>query len=484
MISLKVRPSLWTALLLIIVDWPALHRSEAFKASSGTLPASWQALDTIQETDRKCPTRDLQLADVDDLLVKHEDHLGLHLRNTKFLAPQDAEAFDFFDKGCCAQTPHGGLLCSLRIQSLGVSAHMLLFSSVHLAAGSEMVIFSPEASVNFTKCQHSCMHITPADVPPLGKLTTVPMDGEEVMLMYYQSEGKAPSSKIEVLHVMQDVGDRLANAVHARRRRRQLLQQRITTLPVGTQLPVDLFQQNSTSLFACTPSIECEPQYTQLADGVVAIYAVDPTSRTVGLCSGSIVTAPKANRYLLTADHCIRDKGQLGGFQFWLLVFNYNAPCGFTSIPPIREVIQGVDMAYYDSHADVLMMAIPSRIPDHFHTYMLGFDAADEVPKAAVGIHHPGGAPTSISTVNAGGISGSFPRPDFPPNEVQPTQETHFQVTWTRGATIGGSSGSPLIDVATNRVVGVLTGGYSSCQDRTQPDYYGRLSVVHALTLS
>ncbi|BDA50484.1 probable lysyl endopeptidase [Coccomyxa sp. Obi] len=461
-----------------MAQWSAFHQSEAFEASSDALPTSWEEVVTFQETDRDCPTRNLHLADVDDLLVKHEDHLGLHLRNTRFLAPQDAEAFDFFDKGCCARTPHGGLLCSLRIQSPGAAAHMLLFSSVHLAAGSELVIFSPDASVNFTKCQHSCMHITPADVHPSGKLTTVPIDGNEVMLMYHQIEGGAPSSEIRLLHVMQDVGDRLASAVHARNRRRQLLQERITTLPVGTQLPVDLIQQNSTSLFACTPSIECMPQYAHLADGIVAIYAVDPTSRTVGLCTGSIVTAPKGNRYLLTADHCIRDKGQLEGFEFWLLVFNYNAPCGFTSIPPIREVIQGLNLAYYDSHADVLMFAIPGRIPDHFHTYLLGFDAANEVPQAAVGIHHPGGAPTSISTVNGSGISTSFPKPNFPPNEVQPTEETHFQVTWTTGATIGGSSGSPLIDVANNRVVAVLTGGYSDCQHRTEPDYYGRLSVA------
>ena len=59
-------------------------------------------------------------------------------------------------------------------------------------------------------------------------------------------------------------------------------------LQVGTQLPVNTFQQNSTSLFACTPSIECEPQYAHLADGIVAIYAVDPTSKTVGLCTGEI----------------------------------------------------------------------------------------------------------------------------------------------------------------------------------------------------
>ena len=53
-----------------------------------------------------------------------------------------------------------------------------------------------------------------------------------------------------------------------------------------------------------------------------------------------------------------------------------------------------------------------------------------------------------------------------------------MQVTWKVGATIGGSSGSPLIDVATQKVVGVLTGGYTNCQDRTKSDYYGRLSAV------
>lgn len=69
-------------------------------------------------------------------------------------------------------------------------------------------------------------------------------------------------------------------------------------LQVGTQLPVDLFQQNYTSLFACTPSIECEPQYAHLADGIVAIYAVDPTSKTVGLCTGEkTISCPALPQY-------------------------------------------------------------------------------------------------------------------------------------------------------------------------------------------
>ena len=56
-----------------------------------------------------------------------------------------------------------------------------------------------------------------------------------------------------------------------------------------------------------------------------------------------------------------------------------------------------------------------------------------------------------------------------------------MQITWWKGATASGSSGSPLIDLDTRKVVGVLTGGFASCAAPKQPDYYGRLSAVSCL---
>ena len=61
-------------------------------------------------------------------------------------------------------------------------------------------------------------------------------------------------------------------------------------------------------------------------------------------------------------------------------------------------------LAYYNFEADVLLLSMTNVIPDHFAVYELGFDASSRCrPQArAVGIHHPGGVPTAISTVEPG----------------------------------------------------------------------------------
>ena len=53
-----------------------------------------------------------------------------------------------------------------------------------------------------------------------------------------------------------------------------------------------------------------------------------------------------------------------------------------------------------------------------------------------------------------------------------------MQVQWTQGATQPGSSGAALIDADTRKIVGVLTGGTTSCSIFSGSDYFGKLSVV------
>ncbi|KAK9834127.1 hypothetical protein WJX81_000295 [Elliptochloris bilobata] len=176
----------------------------------------------------------------------------------------------------------------------------------------------------------------------------------------------------------------------------------------------------------CTRSVRCYPEYNQTAAAVIDIYAINLSLGPMALCTGMIINAPM-NRTLL--------------------VFNYEAPCGAKKTPPIVNVIQGAVLKFYDSHGDVLLLEVPNVIPDQYQVYELGYDASkDAVPKNGFSIHHP-----------AGNIA---------------------HVKWGEGATEGGSSGSPLIDADTGKVVGVLTGGFSNCLQPTTPDYYGRLSAA------
>ena len=73
------------------------------------------------------------------------------------------------------------------------------------------------------------------------------------------------------------------------------------------------------------------------------------------------------------------------------------------------------------------------------------------------------------------GVAVAAPPPLRPAPLTSRTPSTSFQVKYTKGATQGGSSGAPLIDWDSKRVVGILSGGFAVCSDPSRPDYFGRL---------
>ena len=65
-------------------------------------------------------------------------------------------------------------------------------------------------------------------------------------------------------------------------------------------------------------------------------------------------------------------------------------------------LLQGTRLIYYNEDSEILLLAIPGAIPDHFQAYHLGFDAGiNAVPTSAVVISHPDGSPKVISYVNS-----------------------------------------------------------------------------------
>lgn len=54
-----------------------------------------------------------------------------------------------------------------------------------------------------------------------------------------------------------------------------------------------------------------------------------------------MVASASGSPYLLTSDRCFTDKSQVEALQFWLLVFNRQAPCSAgAAAPPITQVMQ------------------------------------------------------------------------------------------------------------------------------------------------
>lgn len=63
-------------------------------------------------------------------------------------------------------------------------------------------------------------------------------------------------------------------------------------------------------------------------------------------------------------------------FQYWTLVFNYNAPCGPRQAPVTpTHAVQGVKLVFYDDDSDMLLLQQLSQIPKEFAPYYVGAQA-------------------------------------------------------------------------------------------------------------
>jgi len=104
--------------------------------------------------------------------------------------------------------------------------------------------------------------------------------------------------------------------------------------------------------------------------------------------------------------------------------------------------------------------------------YYAGWDATGSAPSSSVGIHHPDGDIKKISVDNNLAVSSDFD-PDPAP---YPSNSQWKVVDWDKGTTEGGSSGSPLFDDNSQKIIGQLTGGYAACGNSSS-DYYGKFSM-------
>ena len=219
------------------------------------------------------------------------------------------------------------------------------------------------------------------------------------------------------------------------------------------------------------------------SDSVVQILSAGEDSAT--WCTGTLIhSLDKPGRQLvLTAAHCLWSSiNNPLGQQFWGFVFGFEVvSCqrtfAVTGTPTTDEgdYLQGSIVQFFDYETDIAVVELTSDIPASFEPYFAGWDARPKLNVAqAVSIHHPSGDPKKISFDEEAPVPGCWCG-----NACSCPLPTHWIVeAWDVGTTERGSSGAPLFDVATRRVIGTLTGGAASCSNKEEADAFGMLSVA------
>ncbi len=245
----------------------------------------------------------------------------------------------------------------------------------------------------------------------------------------------------------------------------------------------------------------------------VGAYTIDGTDT----CTGSLVNNTANDRSLLfiTASHCEVVNNPAGIVVYW----NYESPTcrtpgsaasgsalpkpnmtssGSTFLARTRNPFDDTDCVNGSQCSDTTLIRLNGTADPTWNLYWAGWDrsttAATCVPGPAnsdagecASIHHPGVEEKRITFVEQnfvlGGISGGTnthwhaywdPTPPILPNIPAPQP-----ASLPPGVTEPGSSGSPLYN-ASQRLVGVLSGGDSACGATGEQlsDFYGQLALA------
>ncbi|MGV6862042.1 MAG: T9SS type A sorting domain-containing protein [Putridiphycobacter sp.] len=208
------------------------------------------------------------------------------------------------------------------------------------------------------------------------------------------------------------------------------------------------------------------------------------------VCSASILNNTNFNckPYILSADHCGNTTSN-SNISTHVWYFNYQNPsCELNAIDPyngnLSQTMTGgklrasSSLGVYDNPigvngSDFVLIELNTNIPESYTPYFAGWSISEIPSSAGVGIHHPAGSDKKISTYATDLYSTTY---------NNGLENAHWGVNWSptlngHGVTEGGSSGSPLFN-SKGQVIGILSGGTSTCEQPNQYDLYGKVNVA------
>ncbi|WP_449032677.1 trypsin-like serine peptidase [Porphyromonas sp.] len=344
----------------------------------------------------------------------------------------------------------------LEISAPGAKALSLYYSSFEIPQGARLFLYTPTGSeilgayTELSAPKRSGAHFA-----------TEMLMGDRVILEYQPSPcGEAPKVEVESLGY-------------------------IVRLPRGRGLRADGYdyagEDNSGS---CMVNINCEEGAAWQKEKKSIAFIQTKVGNDIAVCTGTLLNNSKQDGtpYLITAAHCaIPGEGRQASaedLEQWVFYFHYEKEqCGNESAASLHAVsLVGAEQLAVSSlkgGTDGLFLRLKEAIPPSYDLYFSGWSRSSALASSGVGIHHPSGDATKISTYT------TTPRVDRWDESSQ--KDAHLNVTYTatkhgHGVTEKGSSGSGLFD-AEHHLVGTLTGGTAACSAPEGTNYYGRLAA-------
>ena len=320
----------------------------------------------------------------------------------------------------------GSSIWQFRIESPGAHSLNLIYDRFNIPEGAEFFVYSEDREMvlgAFTNYNHK----------PHGGFSTAPVVGDVIILEYNEPASPEFSGEISIDIVAHDYRDVFFNE-----------------------------ERGYGDSGSCNNNVNCAVG-DDWRDEIRSV-AMILTSGGSRLCTGSLVnnTSQDLAPYFLTANHC------LGGNNSWIFMFNYESPSCNNQNGPTNMTVSGSSLLANSSTSDFALLLLNETPPESYNVHYAGWDISGSTPSIPVGIHHP---------------SGDIKKISFDYNNASNSGNYWDVNNWEDGTTEPGSSGSPLFDGVTQRIIGQLYGGTASCTSITY-DTYGKTSTSWNLGMS
>ena len=326
------------------------------------------------------------------------------------------------------QTSQGSIYL-LRILSTQAKAIRLHFKTLNLPEGARMFVYSKKAPQTFAS----------SFIAEKNDFWTNSMDGEEIILECFIPA----STKISAAQSLFEI-DAINHIFRSART--------VNPANPGAQLEAGACEQ------------EVPVEFAEAARSTALISF----SKTDGeyACSGTLLADVKktGTPYFLTANHCISNNNEAESAETYWSFDKGTAP---TTPPTYRA-----SLLVTDEGDDFSLLELRDKPPGGI-TYSGWTTSVQPAGTGITGIHHPQAEYKRASFGKI--VDASCPEgvdPEF--------CDFYTKVRWDRGITEPGSSGSGIFVGTGNQtqLIGLLSGGDSSCENQSGIDIYGRMTRI------